>query len=76
MLGDTLILSTTDLKPGRILTIDLDGETHTGITVATGTSESDNPIAFVRWQDGSLGRITDGFLMETSRVSIDFNGRF
>ena len=71
----TLILRSTDLRPGRILTVEIDGETLTGITLATGTNESGVHVAFVRWEDGSMGRVTDGFLMEASRVSIGgFNG--
>ena len=74
----TLILRSTDLKPGRILTVEFDGgETvMRGMTLAEGTNESGVHVAFVKYEDGSIGRVTDGFLMEASRVSIDFNGRF
>lgn len=67
-----MILRATDLKPGRGLAITIFGNHHAGECIATGSTETGDYCAFVKWSDDSIGRITDGFLAECSSVSIQF----
>jgi hypothetical protein len=63
----SMILTCADITESRKITIGIYGETFEGICI--GQSKA-GPL--VRWSDGSVGQITDSFLRECDRLSIDF----
>lgn len=69
-MSTNMILRTADIRVGASVEIEIFGETYSGECIATDSNRID--MAFIRWEDDSIGRITDDFLLEASRLSIGF----